>query len=285
MNKKIFIIFISFLLIFNFVSAETKTFSSLGFARNGIWYSTDKFLEEEKITIYSAVFNSSAYDLLGAVEFFDNGISIGKSGFYVSGGGKLKEAGIEWTAIKGQHKITAKIKDAKIRMTDGQEEAVTLENNQTGVSDIFVEALPPPPPPPLPSLPAPAEGKNITGDTATASNKNSSSTPIISSLAGIASKSASFAANSITYVLKKTDKLADSGKKIAEEKKEEIEQEIKEIPKDSKSAERPLKSSYLLALSAASLVFSNKILLYLLLAAGLYILIRISLKIASQRKK
>ncbi|MFA4890107.1 MAG: hypothetical protein WC587_00515 [Candidatus Paceibacterota bacterium] len=258
MNKKTFAIIFGIIILCHGATAEAKTYSSLGFAQNGIWYSTDKFLEGDKIKIYSAVFNSSAYDLLGAVEFFDNEISIGKSGFYVGGEGKIKEVGIDWTAVKGQHKISAKIIEAKIRMADGQEEAIILENSQTGVSDIFVEALPPP---------LPVKEK------------------IVSTLANITNKSAVIATDSITYVLKKTSKLADNGKQIIDEKKTEIEQEIKEIPADSKTMERPLKSSYLLALSAASFIFSNKILFYLLFAAVLYVLIKFSLKIISRNRK
>ena len=257
------------------VSAGTKAFSNLGFTQNGIWYSTDKFLEGEKIKIYTAVFNSSANDLLGAVEFFDNGISVGKAGFYVGGGGKLKEAGIEWTAVKGQHKISAKIKDAKIRMADGQEEAITLENSQTGVSDIFVEG----------KIIIKEVDKILATTTETFDSVvSTSSSPIISTIANIAGKSAALAVDSVTYVLKKTSKLADSGKQIVDAKKEEMAQEIKEISKDSKTMERPLKSSYLLALSAASIVLNNKILFLLFVAAALFILIKFALKAVSRRK-
>lgn len=276
MSKKFFILyiisFIFFAHIINISIAQAKTFSSLGFAQSGIWYSADKFLEGDKIKVYSAVFNSSAYELLGAVEFFDNGISIGKSGFYVAGGGKLKEVWVNWTAVKGQHKISAKITEAKIRSTDGQEEAISLENSQTGISDIFVEALPPPP----------VEEKK---DEVTL-NQNSISTPVItSSLASLASKSAVFAADSIKYVLKKTDAIAGKGKQIVDDKKEEIKREIKEIPKESTTMERPIKSSYLLALSAASLVLNNKVLFLLFLAAALFILIKFALKVISRNRK
>lgn len=279
MNKKLLtIIFGIFVLCFG-ATAQAKTFSSLGFAQNGIWYSTDKFLEGEKIKIYSAVFNSSAYDLLGVVEFFDNGVSIGKSGFYVGGEGKIKEAGIDWTAVKGQHKISAKIKDAKIRRTDGQEEAITLENNQTGVSDIFVEE----------KITIKEIEKNLATTSETsdsvASVFSTSTSPIVSALAKIANKSAVVAVDSVKYVLKKTDVAASKGKQIIDEKKTEIEQEIKQIPNDSKTMERPLKSSYLLALSAASVILNNKILFLLFIAVALFVLIKLALKIISRNKK
>lgn len=284
-KKNIFwISIIFFVMFFLGAVAEAKTLNSLGFAQNGIWYSTDKFTEGEKIKIYSVVFNSSAHDLLGAVEFFDNGISVGKSGFYVSGGGKIKEAGIDWVVAKGRHKISAKIKDAKIRMADGQEEAVILENSQTGISDIFVEEK---------IVIKEAERKQalesgVNGvPKSDGVSKSATSAPasIASSLASsVLNKSAVLIADSVKYVLKKTDLAAAKGGQVIERKKTETKQEIGQISNDSKTMERPLKSSYLLALSAASVILENKILFLLLVAAGIYILIKFVTKIISRRK-
>jgi hypothetical protein len=301
MNKKIFIIFLFSFLIFNFVSAELKTFKNLGFAQNGIWYSKDPFFADDRVRIYTAIFNSSVFDLSGVVEFYDNGKPIDKALFSVGGGGRIKDVWINWTAVGGQHKISAKIIEAKIQATDGKEELIFLENSQTGVSERFID------------IDTDKDGIGNIADNdddddgaGDAIEIKEGTDPLVkniikenitsatSTTSIFTSKPAAVAVNSVKYVVNKANKLADKGKEIVNAKKEEVQKEIEKISneeiidgkkEENVGAEKPIKYAYLLALSAASLVFSNKILFYIALVVALYYIFKLSFRAFKKKKK
>lgn len=300
---------VSCLLSVNIAFAETAIFKNSGFPQKGIWYSQDLFFDGEKIRIYSAVYNSSQYDLLGTVEFYDNGTGIGKIDFSVAGWGKIKDVWIDWQATAGNHKISAKIINAKILKSGSVAEPIVLQNNQTGVDERFIDVdtdkdlvgniidndddndgrtdeteikqgtdplkkdLPPP---------ASSEAKLLSGTSTIATS------PILS----LAAKTVNFVVNAAKTTTKAINKIADSQSKKIEEKKEVVQKEIEEIDNDNDNdndekqnskTEKPLKYAYLTALSIAGFILNKKILFYLILAFILYKLLKFIYK--KMRKK
>src|SRR3989344_3108550 len=135
-------IFFVFFLIFLFLSqtgyAQTKILKNIGFIQDNIWYSKDPFFEDDKIRIYTTVFNGSQYDFKGTLEFWAGGKSIGKSSFsLISGAFQVLWA--DWVAEGGNKKIYANITEAKISLAGGTEETVVLENSKTGEIEVFVD--------------------------------------------------------------------------------------------------------------------------------------------------
>ncbi len=126
-------------------AAETKSSRNLGFIPSTvIWYSKDPFFVGDKIRIYSAVFNNSEYDFTGSVEFYDNGVLIGKSDFAVAKGGRVRDVWTDWTVTKGSHKISARIASGKISTPEGGSEDIVLDSSQTDESERVAEEVPVP---------------------------------------------------------------------------------------------------------------------------------------------
>lgn len=131
-----YLIFLLFLLSPLLLNAEA--FYSAGFLSGNIWYSKDPFFTRDTVRIYSAVFNSSAEDITGTVEFLDNGASVGTSDFFVEKGGNLDRVWIDWVATGGPHVVEAQITSAKFVLVGGREVAVQLSNMHTPKSERFV---------------------------------------------------------------------------------------------------------------------------------------------------
>lgn len=282
--------------------AETAVFKNGGFPQKGIWYSKDLFFDGDKIRIYSAIYNSSQYELLGTAEFYDNDKGIGKVDFSVSGGGRIKDVWIDWQATGGNHKISAKIISAKILKSGSTAEPIILQNNQTGVDERFIDI----------DTDKDGVGNIIDNDDdndgrtdgveiqqgtdplkkdsplppTDLETKFPSGTPILSA----ASKTVDFVIKTAKTTTKAINKLADSQSKKIEAKKEEVKKEIEQInndnddnKKESPKTEKPLKYAYLTALSLAGFILDKKILLYLLLAFILYKLLKFTYKKARKR--
>src|SRR3989344_776530 len=134
--------FATFLLFFSLacsVWAATDTpVQNAGFAPANIWYSVDHFFAGDNIRIYTVIFNGSLYDLVGTVEFFDNGILIGKTDFSVSKGGHVRDVSVPWKATEGKHLITAQT-TAVSMIKDGKKVPVMLENVDAGKSERLVD--------------------------------------------------------------------------------------------------------------------------------------------------
>lgn len=289
--------------------AETAVFKNIGFPQKGIWYSKDPFFSNDKIKIYSAIYNSSQYELLGTVEFYDNDKGIGKVDFSVAGWGKIKDVWIDWQATAGNHKISAKIIEAKILKSGSTAETVVLGNNQTGVDERFIDVdadndligntidddddndgrtdekeiqqgtdpLKKDSPPP-----ASSEVKLLSGTSSAAT----------STIMVAAGKTVNFVINTAKTTTKTINKLADNQSKKIEAKKEEVKKEIEQIDndnddnkKESPKTEKPLKYAYLTALSLAGFILDKKILLYLILAFVLYKLLKFAYKKIFKKQK
>jgi len=113
---------------------------NVGFVPANIWYSTDSPKEGETIRIYTFIFNNSTGTLTGTAEFFDSNttnVTLGKKTFSLPSQ-TSKDIYINWKATPGDHVIHAEISDAKVTYADGKIESVSLENNKTTISKIFV---------------------------------------------------------------------------------------------------------------------------------------------------
>ena len=124
---------------FSLAQASEPPIKNAGFVPANIWYSKDPFFAGNTIRIYTIIFNGSAYDLSGTVEFLDNGASIGKTDFSLSSGGRVRDVWIDWKALDGKHTITARIVGASASTAGGAKRTIALENTDTGKSERTID--------------------------------------------------------------------------------------------------------------------------------------------------
>lgn len=125
----LFLISTSFFFVLPIYKIYAQT-SNAGFVPGNIWYSVDPFKEGDKIKIYTLIFNPDTRELSGTVIFFDNSIFLGKKDF-IAPGKEVKDVSIDWTVMVGDHKIFAKIENAKFLLSNGKYEEVYLAENKT----------------------------------------------------------------------------------------------------------------------------------------------------------
>lgn len=139
--KKLIAIFLLGVGCVSFAQASDLPISNAGFVQSNIWYSKDPFYVGDKIRIYTVIFNGSAYDLTGAVEFLDNGVSLGKTNFSLSGSGRAQDLWIDWKASGGSHTITARLVNVIADGPNGKQ-SVLLPSAETGKSERVVDLDP-----------------------------------------------------------------------------------------------------------------------------------------------
>jgi len=257
--------------------AETKIYRNLGFLEGNIWYSKDPFFAGDTIRIYSAVYNSSPNDLLGTVEFYDYATSLGSMAFSVAGGGKVQDAWVDWVPSKGQHKILARITNAKISLIGGKEESITISSSESGSSERFVDTH-------NEIIPQTVEVKEITKPLAKESEKISSGGSIASSERVNTNAIATLSKNIILF----SKQTIDTNAKRAEAALRPVLEKTKKMVmlSDGNGAsistddvlKKPLDFSYFLALSLVAYILKNKILLYILAALVLFKILYISFR-------
>lgn len=123
------------------VFAVGPAIDNAGFVQSNIWYSKDPFYSGDKIRIYTVIFNGSAYDLSGAVEFLDNGALVGKADFALASGGRVRDLWVDWKATEGKHTITARFANVISDGPNGKQPAV-LGSSEAGKSEKVVELDP-----------------------------------------------------------------------------------------------------------------------------------------------
>ena len=141
MIKKLFLILLFSLYGAPYALASNLSVSNAGFVPSNIWYSKEPFYAGEKIRVYTIIFNGSAYDLSGKVEFFDNGTSMGKTNFSLAKGGRVQDLWIDWSAKEGSHVIAARLVNVVADGSNGKQ-AVVLPNSETGKSERVIEVDP-----------------------------------------------------------------------------------------------------------------------------------------------
>lgn len=138
MKKFLFILFLT-LCSTSFAYGADAPIKNAGFVPSNIWYSKEPFFAGEKIRVYTIIFNGSSYDLEGVVEFLDNGEPIGKTNFSLSGGGRVRDVWVDWTAKEGKHSMTARIASTTASTAGGAKRIIALENTVTGKSERTVD--------------------------------------------------------------------------------------------------------------------------------------------------
>lgn len=121
------ILLISCLLPVNQLNAQTE---NVGFIPSNIWYSKDPFEEGDKIKIYTVIFNPENKELSGTVSFYDKTTLLGDRKFSAPPN-SVKDISINWVVSAGEHKIFAKIENAKFASLGGEYDDVILENSKT----------------------------------------------------------------------------------------------------------------------------------------------------------
>lgn len=139
--KKIIAIFLLSIGCISIADASELPIKNAGFVQSNIWYSKDPFYVGDKVRIYTVIFNGSAYDLTGAVEFLDNGTSLGKTNFSLSSSGRAQDLWIDWKATSGSHTITARLVNVIADGPNGKQ-SVSLPGAETGKSERVVDLDP-----------------------------------------------------------------------------------------------------------------------------------------------
>lgn len=118
--------------------AETTILENAGFAPSAIWYSKEPFFTGDHVRIYSMLYNSTDKDLSGKAVFSDNGASVGTVSFSIANG-RAQDIWVDWTAVSGNHTITAEIIDAVVSSPGGAAVHISLKNRASGGNERFVE--------------------------------------------------------------------------------------------------------------------------------------------------
>lgn len=235
---------------------------SAGFVQGNISYSKDPFEEGDKVKIYTVIFNPDARELSGTVLFFDKTVLLGKKNFTVSGGG-AEAVSIDWTAMAGDHVISAKIENAKFLISKDKYESVFLPENQSEESKRTVS-------------------KKIVAKASEAGEKGGSSIPSeIENIENIIiEKTPAFIAKPITSAVDKLEDFRTNSSANVEVKKENTREEIENLnAADEKgvqtnSAKKPFEYAKLYFYSLLSFILNSKFLFYATLLGLIFSLVR-----------
>ena len=113
---------------------------SFGFVNNNLWTSDTKPLAGESLEIYTVIINGSKEEFQGQVVFYDGEEAIGEAKTF-----KLTKDGSQiisqsWKAAAGDHKLSARIKDAFLLAADGSKKAISAAESSNSVSEnLFVD--------------------------------------------------------------------------------------------------------------------------------------------------
>lgn len=264
MTKNLFLTAAVLVLAFGAFAAQAAKLKNIGFLQSTIWYSKDPIFTGDRVRVYTAVFNDTERDLLGTVEFYDSRNLIGKADFAVGKLGRIKDVWAFWTVSGGEHRVSAKITNARFALPSGGYEEVVLENIQTPENKFTAE----------PDTDKDGIGNSADedddGDLILDAMEIKQGTNPLKSDAGVAASTSSPAAilKKALPVLRTTlnsiDAFAQKGEAFLETEKEKN----KKLVVDA--ATTPFRFMYLAMISAASFVLANKIALYAALAAAAY---------------
>jgi hypothetical protein len=228
--------------------------STAGFVPGSIWYSIDPFEEGDKVQIYTVIFNPDNRELDGTVVFFDNSTLLGTKNF-AANGKSVKDVYINWTVTAGDHKIFAKIENAKFLISAGKYEEVYLAENETPKSSREVSKK---------IVPITASASTSTNSTTDSTIKNIENT-ILNKTPDTVSKPILSAATAVE------DFRAISAVST-ENKKTEIGNQIKVLNSGKASSNskiqtaskflKPFKYAELFFFTLFSFIFNNKIVFY-----------------------
>lgn len=129
--------FLLFLLFFIFpIIVSAASISNAGFIPAPLWFSRDTFFAGESVRVYTVVYNGSDSDIRGTVEFLNGEQVIGSDDFSLAQGGRSQDIWIDWKAVEGEHRVSARIVRARVALSGGQEESIDL--SQTATPEVRV---------------------------------------------------------------------------------------------------------------------------------------------------
>ncbi|MDP3880954.1 MAG: hypothetical protein Q8Q32_02135 [bacterium] len=118
-------------------AAQADVQAGVGFIQGNIWFSKSPFFAGDNIRIYTAILNSEDEDVIGTIDFFDNGTKIGTTDFQAAQGASLEQVWIDWTASEGEHNIYAQISQLKLSLPGG--ETKSIEPSSTKSGEVVIE--------------------------------------------------------------------------------------------------------------------------------------------------
>ncbi|MCM2339165.1 MAG: hypothetical protein NDI62_01785 [Burkholderiales bacterium] len=251
--KKFSLILFLILSLFPFTKINAQS-SEVGFVPGNIWYSKDPFEEGDKIKIYTFIYNSDSKELSGTVVFFDKTTLLGKKNFTLAGK-TANEISIDWTVSAGDHKIFAKIENAKFLISKDKYEEIYIADNKTEESSRTVN-------------------KKITSkENNSTSTENNIVDTILNTKNNIQDSIPDNISKPVTSTINKLDNLRENIRNVSDNKKEEIQKEIDTLNKinttknSSKGTNnnpllKPFKYVELFLLAVSSMILNNKILFY-----------------------
>lgn len=239
-------------------------FQNTGFIPANIWYSKDPFEENDKIRIYTFIFNPDSRELSGTVVFFDKTVMLGKKDFTIP----PKEANdlfINWTVTAGDHQIFAKIENAKFLISKGNYEKVYLAENETERSSRTVS-------------------KKIIS---TSNNSNTGASFDSLSVSGIgkliADKTPGIIAQPVSFATNKIEQFRTGTNSFFQDKKDQTKNEITQFDKKDTSKNdktpvnpilKPFKYIELFFFSVLAFIFDNQLIFYSIFVILVFFILR-----------
>ena len=120
----------------NVYASETEQINA-GFV-SGIWYSKSPFFVDENVRVYVAFQNSSESEIIGEIEFYDNGKRFATKDFSALSG-RLVESWADFATDKGDHVVHVKLVNVKRYEDSGWSENIEIESNIIEAEEIFVD--------------------------------------------------------------------------------------------------------------------------------------------------
>lgn len=131
---------LSFILVTLLISSHTAATAQVGFVE-GLWFSTDTYIERTPIRIYAAIRNHSNSDITGTVSFYVNDQRI-KQQTVSALNNRIIEAWADWSPDVGTHSIRATFSEVSFESIASSSRP--LDTSTTLERTITVIPAPPP---------------------------------------------------------------------------------------------------------------------------------------------
>jgi len=129
-------------LLFYAGAASAATSADAGFPASSIWASQTQTEAGDSVTIYTVVYNGTAQEIKGVVDFSLDAGRLSEKNFDLAAG-TSQIISTDWSATVGTHKVSGSISAA----LDSTGAPVAIGAAKTGSITIDVSPAPPPPPP------------------------------------------------------------------------------------------------------------------------------------------